>query len=276
MSANDRAKQTAARIAEGKKARALLSFGRLRCASFARRAVSLSAAASPPQTLLETEDVGVSILENLHKQRETIVRSGNTVRGDHMLLFSGPAVDKVTLRARSSEFLLPPCVLTPHVFFAPRSCKAWTRTLASRGGTLARWASAPCRTRSCWCAGWLVVAQTVCNASALVASVAELTRARLAMVAGRRDRHAYHRYHPYHLRQASLGFLQRRRRAQQRRCATALLLGWLLPRFATTRRGSAGGTPALVVVVQTASMLAASRRVVFVVVGRRSSWHDFD
>lgn len=95
MTANDRAKQTSQRIAEGKKARdrwrttALCSscgtagctfVGVLQAPDFQCYTARLPFF---PQTLLETEDIGVSILGNLHKQRETIVRSGNTVRSSN-------------------------------------------------------------------------------------------------------------------------------------------------------------------------------------------------
>jgi vesicle transport through interaction with t-SNAREs protein 1 len=51
LSANDKLKQTGDRIKEGKK------------------------------TLLETEELGVSILQDLHKQRETIVHTRETLHG---------------------------------------------------------------------------------------------------------------------------------------------------------------------------------------------------
>ncbi len=51
LNATDKLKQTGQRIQEGKK------------------------------TLLETEELGVSILQDLHKQRETIVRTRDTLHG---------------------------------------------------------------------------------------------------------------------------------------------------------------------------------------------------
>ena len=115
LSANDKLKQTGDRIKEGKK------------------------------TLLETEELGVSILQDLHKQRETIVHTRETVRLSRRAdptRFGAAAVADASPCADAA--------LTHHALThidAPRSCTARMTTLARAGASWRRWRSARCRTR---------------------------------------------------------------------------------------------------------------------------------